>query len=104
MGRPPSGGRVMPTYLVEVYLPRSRADEARVAGSRVQAAADQLSGEGVPVRYVRTTFLPDDETCFHLVEASDVASVEEACRRAGLDRARVVTAIENAPRRPPSHA
>jgi hypothetical protein len=76
----------LPTYLVEVYLPRSRAAEARVAASRVQAAADQLSREGVPVRYVRTTVLPDDETCFHLIEAPTSAAAEEVSRRgcAGL--------------------
>lgn len=84
----------MPTYLVEVYLPRSRADEARVAGSLVQAAADQLSREGVPVRYVRTTFLPDDETCFHLIEAPTPAAAEEVSRRAALGPARIVTAID----------
>jgi hypothetical protein len=87
----------LPTYLVEVYLPRSRADEARVAGSRVQAAAEQLSREGEPVRYVRTTFLPDDETCFHLIETPTAAAAEEVSRRAALGRARIVAAIE-APR------
>jgi Protein of unknown function (DUF4242) len=84
----------LPTYLVEVYLPRSRADEARVAGSRVQAAANQLSSEGQPVRYLRTTFLPDDETCFHLIEAPTTAAAEEVSRRAALSSARIVTAIE----------
>ncbi len=85
---------VVPKYLVEVYLPRSRADDARVAGSRVQAAADQLSREGEPVRYLRTTFLPDDETCFHLIEAPTPAAAEEVTRRAALGSARIVTAIE----------
>jgi hypothetical protein len=52
----------MPSYLVEVYLPRSRAREARAIGLRARAAAEQLSREGVPIRYVRTTYLPDDAT------------------------------------------
>ena len=84
----------MPSYLVEVYLPRSRADEARAAGRRARAAAEELSREGVPIRYVRTTFLPDDETCFHLFEATAQAAVEEVSRRAELGRARIVPAIE----------
>src|SRR5215207_11173341 len=58
----------VPTYLVETYMPRSHAQEARAAGRRAQAAAEELSREGTPVCYVRTTFLPDDETCFHLFE------------------------------------
>jgi hypothetical protein len=70
------------SYLVEVYLPRSRADEARGSGRRARAAAEEVCSEGVRIRYVRTTFLPDDETCFHLFEASARAAVEEVSRRA----------------------
>jgi hypothetical protein len=84
----------MPTYLVEAYMPRSQAEEARAAGRRARAAAEELSREGTPVRYVRTTFLPDDETCFHLFEASSAEAVEEVSRRARLGRARVVRAVE----------
>jgi hypothetical protein len=84
----------VPSYLVEVYLPRSRSDEARAAGRRARAAAEQLSREGVPIRYVRTTFLPDDETCFHLFEAPTPTAVEEVSRRAALGRARIIPAIE----------
>jgi hypothetical protein len=84
----------MPSYLVEVYLPRSRARDARAAGHRARTAAEQLTREGVPIRYIRTTYLPDDETCFHLFEARTPAAVEEASRRAALGRARIVAAIE----------
>jgi Nickel responsive protein SCO4226-like len=84
----------MPNYLVEVYLPRSRAHEARDTGDRARTAAEQLAHGGEPIRYLRTTYLPDDETCFHLFEASTPAAVEEASRRAGLGPVRIVTAIE----------
>ena len=70
----------MRSYLVEAYLPRSHAEEARAAGRRARATAEQLSREGVLVRYVRTTFLPDDETCFHLFDADCSEAVEEVCR------------------------
>jgi hypothetical protein len=63
-------------------------------GRRARAAAEQLSSEGVPIRYVHTTYLPDDETCFHHFEARTPAAVEEASRRAALGRARIVPAIE----------
>ncbi len=94
----------MPTYLVEAYMPRSHAQEARAAGRRAGAAAEELSREGMAVRYVRTTFLPDDETCFHLFEASEPAAVEEVSRQAALGRVRIVPAIEASPpaRRRPS--
>lgn len=91
----------MPTYLVEAYMPRSHAQEARAAGRRAHAAAEELSRKGTPVRYVRTTFLPDDETCFHVFKAVSANAVEEVARRAELGRARVVPAIETSgPARP----
>lgn len=84
----------MPTYLVEAYMPSSHTTEARAAGQRARAAAEELSREGTPVRYVRTTFLPDDETCFHLFKAVSANAVEEVTRRASLGRVRVVPAVE----------
>jgi hypothetical protein len=84
----------MPTYLVEAYVPRSRAREARAAGRDARAAAKELVREGTPVRYVRMTFLPDDETCFHIFEAASEEAVSEACRRAGIGSGRIVPAVE----------
>jgi hypothetical protein len=81
-------------YLVEAYVPRSRAVDARAAGKRARVAAAELSREGTSVRYVHTTFLPEDETCFHLFEAATVAMVEEVSLRAGLGHTRIVPAIE----------
>ena len=86
---------MLPNYLIEVYLPRSRADDACVDGSRVRAAADELSREGVPVQYVRTMFVPDDETCFHLIDAPTLTAAEEVSRRAALGHARIATAVES---------
>lgn len=89
----------MPTYVVEVYVPESHAHEANAGGRRARGAAQRLSNEGVPIRYVRTTFLLDDETCFHVFEADTKAAVGEACRRAALGHVRIVAAIESS--RPP---
>ena len=85
----------VPSYFVEGYVPRSRVDETRRAGSRARSAAEQLAREGTPVSYVRTTFLPEDETCFHVFEAPSAEAVGEVGRRAGLDWARIVPAVES---------
>ena len=84
----------MPSYIVETYIPRARARDAAAAGSRARAAAEDLSAEGTAIRYVRTTHLPADETCFHVVEASAQEDVDELCRRAELGHVRIVVAVE----------
>lgn len=84
----------MPSYLVETYVPRSRADDARTTADRARTIAETLSRGGTPVRYIRTTFLPGDETCFHVFEAESEEAVGEVCRRAGIGSARIVPAVE----------
>lgn len=95
-GRPPTlhPEPLVPTYLIEAYLPQSSSAEAREAGRRARAAAAGLAREGMQIRYVRTTFLPDDETCFHVFEAVSADAVVKVSRRAGLGHTRIVRAIE----------
>jgi len=64
--------RRVPSYLVESYLTDSRAavDEAR-------ERARSLTDEDVGVRYLRTTFLPGDETILHVFEAPSMAKRRE---------------------------
>jgi hypothetical protein len=85
------------------YLERCRPISSRctchgcaagTSGRRACEAAEALAREGVSIRYIRTMFLQDDETCFHLFEAPGPAAVEEVSRRAALGCARIVGAIE----------
>jgi hypothetical protein len=81
-------------FLVELYV--SRTDGAAAVdgcAKRARLAAEQLTDEGTPVRYVRPIFVPDDETCFHLYEAASVEHVVEAARRASLPVERVAEAV-----------
>ena len=75
-------------------LPRVAVAELHLEASRTEAAAESSPRDGVRIRYLRTTFLPDDETCFHLVEATGTDEVGELCRRAGLTNARVTRAVD----------
>ena len=84
----------MASYLVETYVPGTQAPDAREAGRRARDAARKLTREGTAVRYVRTTLLPGDETCFHVFEAVSHEAVADACRLAGLDTPRIVLAVE----------
>jgi hypothetical protein len=82
------------SYLAESYLPRIRRAELRDAARRARLAAEALAEEGVRVRHVRTSFLPDDEVCLHLFEAPSADAVSEAMRRAALAVDRIVEAVE----------
>jgi hypothetical protein len=84
----------VPSYLVETYVPQSQAAEIRITARRARAIANALSREGNVVRYVRTTFLPEDEMCFHVFEAASEDAVSEVCRRAGIGSTRIVPAVE----------
>jgi hypothetical protein len=82
----------MPSYLVESYLTDS---PAAVADARERA---QLTAElGADVRYVRTTFLPGDETVLHVFEAASAEAVARAARLAALEYERIVAAVERSP-------
>jgi hypothetical protein len=84
----------MTRFLAEIYLPRSRTGDSSRAARCARAAAEQLSREGTPVRHVRTTLLPEDETCFHVFDATSADAVGEVGRRVGLSWARIVPAVE----------
>ena len=71
----------------------------RVAADRLAATAAELTGEGTSVRYLDTIFLPRDETCLYLLEASCEADVRAVAERAAIEVDRVVLAEQIDPRR-----
>ena len=83
----------MPNYLIDAYLPRSRAGELSELIARLRAAAQELTAEGTRVRYVRSSFLPADELFLHLIEAESAEAAGEASRRAGMAPERIVEAV-----------
>jgi len=80
----------MAEFLVELYVSRAGADGADRETRRARCAAAALTAEGRPVRLVRSIFVPEDETCFLLVEADTVAAVHEAASRAAVPFERVL--------------
>jgi hypothetical protein len=80
-------------YLVELHRPLGGWEELQDVAARVRAAAEQLSGEGTPVRFLRSIFVPEDGSCFFLYEGPSADAVGEAGRRAALAVERVVEAV-----------
>lgn len=82
------------TYLVELYMPSAGPDRLAATADEARRAAEELSREGTPVEYVRSIFIPEDETCFHVFEGPSAQAVGEASRRAALDYDRIVEAVQ----------
>jgi hypothetical protein len=81
----------MPSFLVEAYGSSAAVDEARRRAARAARLGDR-------VRYVRTTFLPDDETILHVFEAPSAELLDRAGRLAELPFERIVEAVESSDR------
>jgi hypothetical protein len=62
----------------------------------------QLSADGEQIRYLGSTFVPDEESCFCRFETSSAALVVEVCRIAAFPYARILEAESIAEARPPS--
>jgi hypothetical protein len=83
----------MPNYCIELYLPRASASRIEEAAAEAQRAAG-ASASGGRVRYLRTTYLADDETCLHFFEAPSVEHMTEAAQRAGLTTGRITRSVD----------
>jgi hypothetical protein len=78
----------MEHYLAELYLSRLRGCDLAAAAARLEAASK--TGKA---RFVRSIFVPEDETCFYLFEAESAEAVACVGGRAELPFERVVEAM-----------
>lgn len=93
MNDPDSRGELA-TFLVEHYWPGLTPGLFRTACGRVRRSVDGIVGEGVPIRFLHSTLVAEEETGFCLFEAESAAVVEDAYARAGVPFERIVDALE----------
>ncbi|MFL5832130.1 MAG: DUF4242 domain-containing protein [Solirubrobacteraceae bacterium] len=89
-------------YLVELAPPPGGWQALQHVASRARDGAEELSREGLAVRFLRSIFVPEEEICFFLYEAESVASVNEAGRRAQLQILRIDETLHAEPGEPPT--
>lgn len=81
------------TYLVEHYRPGVTVDSLSRWAARVRETAVEMELEGKPVRYVRSTIVPADESLLCVLEAGSEALVRETYARAGIPFERLSAVI-----------
>jgi hypothetical protein len=83
----------MPKYMVERNLPGLTEEQLAAAAASAKTATTLMANEGVPVRYLRSTFVPSEDKCFCLFEGPSAEAVREANERAGLPLERITEAL-----------
>jgi Protein of unknown function (DUF4242) len=83
----------MREFVAEQYLPATAASASVTLAGVARRAAEQLACEGTQVRFVRSIFIPQDETCLHFYLAESAEAVQVAAARASLRLERVAEAV-----------
>jgi hypothetical protein len=92
----------MAGYLVERYLSGLTAADVHAAIRRMTAVAEEMAAEGIPIRYVTSAFIPEEEACFCQFEAPSCEAVAAANERAAFPYARILAVdLASGDQRPP---
>ena len=83
----------MPDYCLEIYLTAGSPAALDDAVRSARAAAESFEARGRSLRYLRSTYLPEDETCLHFFAAASAHDLSEAATRAGLTGGRITRSI-----------
>jgi hypothetical protein len=80
-------------FFVESYIPDLDADGAAALSSRLQGAVAQLRAEGLPLAWIRSFALLNEDTFVWMVEATERDHVDLIQRRAGVELDHVVEMV-----------
>jgi len=87
----------MSVYMVERDLKGISMEDLGGAQKAAIGMAQQMSAAGINIRYIRSTFAPDDGRCMCLFDATSDADVKRLNDEAGLPYSRVVPALDLTP-------
>jgi len=87
----------MAVFLVERELPGITMDQLAAAQKSAIQSSKELTAQGKDVRYIRSTFVPGENRCMCLFEASNADHVREANERGKIPFTRIVPAADLTP-------
>ncbi len=87
----------MTVYMVERSLKGISMEDLSGAQKAAIGKAAEMTAAGSDVKYIRSTFTPDDGRCMCLFEANSDADVKRLNDEAGIPYDRVVEALDLTP-------
>ena len=87
----------MAVYMVERSLPGITMEQLGAAQKAAIETSQQSTNEGTPVRYIRSTYVPEEARCMCLFEANDPDAVKQVNERAQIPFTRIVEAMDLTP-------
>ena len=87
----------MQTFMVERSLKGIPMDQLAAAQQRAIGTARDMSAQGTPVQYIRSTFVPETGQCLCLFSADDAEQVKKLNQEANIPFDRVVPAMDLTP-------
>ena len=87
----------MSVYMVERSLKGIAMSDLAAAQQAAIATSKRFSAEGTPVRYIRSTFVPESGACMCLFEASGAEDVKRVNEAAKIPFDRVTEALDLTP-------
>ena len=85
----------MTQFLIEAFTPRATALTLATVERRATSAARRLSGSSDELRFVRATYIPEDEICLLVLDAPSGRDAALVAKRAGLEPLRIVEAVSS---------
>ncbi|MCG8548618.1 MAG: DUF4242 domain-containing protein [Alphaproteobacteria bacterium] len=87
----------MAVYMVERSLKGISMDDLGGAQKAAIGKAEEMTAAGTDMKYIRSTFAPDDGRCMCLFEAGSAADVKRLNDETGLPYDRIVEALDLTP-------
>lgn len=87
----------MQVFMVERSLKGIPMDQLAAAQQRAIRTAADMTAAGTPIRYLRTTFVPDTGACMCLFESGACETVEALNRKAEIPFQKVTPALDLTP-------
>jgi len=87
----------MTVYMVERELKGISMNDLAAAQQRAIKTSEDYTSKGTPMRYIRSTFTPEDGRCMCLFEGKSAADVKHLNEEAEIPFTRVVEALDLTP-------